>query len=86
MSEEISNGTAITLAAAVTMGILALLALLLAAAQDNETHKSGREIKAETCPVQVTTSCGDSICQYTAHVPCAELEDLIRKERKYDTE
>lgn len=81
MNEEISNGTAITLAAAVTVGILALLALLLAAA-----HKSGREIKAETCPVQVTTSCGDSICQYTAHVPCAELEDLIRKERKYDTE
>lgn len=81
MNEDISNGTAITLAAAVTVGILALLALLLAAA-----HKSGRETKAGTCPVQVTTACGDGICEYTARVPCAELEDLIRKERKYDTE
>ena len=81
MNEEISNGTAITLAAAVTIGIIALLALL-AAARDDETHKSGREIKAKTCPVQVTTACGGDICQYTAHVPCAELEDLIRKEQK----
>lgn len=86
MSEEISNGTAITLAAAVTMGISALLALLLAAAQDNETHKSGSNIKAKTCPVQVTTFCGGYICQYTARIPCTELEDLARKERKYDTE
>lgn len=85
MTKEISNGTAIALAAAVTVGILALLALLLAA-HDDETHKSGRNIKTETCPVQVITFCGGYICQYTARVPCAELEDLSRKERKNDTE
>lgn len=85
MNEEISDGTAITLAAAVTVGILALPALLLAA-HDDETHKSGRNIKTETCPVQVITFCGGYICQYTARVPCAELEDLSRKERKNDTE
>lgn len=86
MNEEISNGAALAVAAAVTVGILALLALLLAAARDNETLKSGHNIKAETCPVQVTTACGDGICQYTAHVPCAELEELIKRNPRHDTE
>lgn len=55
-------------------------------AQDDETHKSGREIRTGTCPVQVTTSCGGDICQYTAHVPCAELEELIKRNPRHDTE
>lgn len=77
--EEISNGAAIALATAVAVGILGILALLYEADQDDETHKSGRNIKAETCPVQVTTACGGDICQYTVHVPCAELEELIKR-------
>lgn len=78
MSEEISNSTAIAIAAAVTVGILAFLALLLAA-HDDETHKSGREIKAGNCPVQVTAACGEDICNYTVRVPCAELEALVKR-------
>lgn len=39
------------------------------------------------CAIRVTAPCGDDdICRYTASVPCDELEALIRKERKHDTE
>lgn len=86
MNEEISNGTAIALAAAVTIGILAILSLLLAAGQDSEKRKDHtqieQEIHAGKCPIRAATPCGDEICRYTARVPCAELEDLIRKEQK----
>lgn len=73
---------------ALIAAVLILIALPTAAIylEHKDAEAAAQEIKAGTCPVQVTTSCGDSICQYTAHVPCAELEDLIRKERKYDTE
>lgn len=79
MNDEISNGTAITMAAAAAIGILGALALLHGASQDSEAHKIGREIKAGICPVLVTTVCGDSICEYTARVPCAELEALVKR-------
>ena len=52
--------------------------------KDAET--AAREIKAGTCPVQVTTACGGDICQYTARVPCAELEELIKRNPRHDTE
>lgn len=61
------------------------IALLLDAGKKADAHRDG-EIKAETCPVQVTTACGDGICQYTAHVPCAELEELIKRNSRHDTE
>lgn len=38
------------------------------------------------CVIRVETPCGDDICRYKASVPCDELEALIRKERKHDTE
>ena len=78
MNEEISNATAIAIAAGVAMGILGILALLYDY-QDGETHKTRREIKAETCPVKIATACGDEVCKYTARVPCEELEALIKR-------
>lgn len=86
MNDKISNGTAIALAAAVTVGILALLALFCGACQDNETRKIERDIRAGTCPVRVATVCGDEVCKYTARVPCAELEELIKRNPRHDTE
>lgn len=65
------------------IGVLViLLALPITAIYLNhkDTEAAAQEIKAGTCPVQVTTACGDEVCRYTARVPCAELEDLIRKE------
>lgn len=73
MTEEISNGTAITLAAVAAVCIIGILALLCGA------DKIGEEIKAGNCPVRVATACGDEVCNYTARVPCAELEALIKR-------
>ena len=41
---------------------------------------------SDMCVIRVTAPCGDDICRYKASVPCDELEALIRKERKHDTE
>ena len=41
---------------------------------------------SDMCVIRVTAPCGDDICRYKASVPCAELEALIRKERKHNTE
>ena len=38
------------------------------------------------CVIRVEAPCGDDICRYKTSVPCDELEALIRKERKHDTE
>lgn len=75
-------------AIALTGLVLIIIALPITAIYLNhkDAETAAQEIKAGTCPVQVTTACGGDICQYQAHVPCAELEDLIRKERKNDTE
>lgn len=83
MNEEISNATAIAIAAAVAMGILGILALLCGIHDAKEAIKTadkiGEEIKAGNCPVRVATACGDEVCKYTARVPCAELEALIKR-------
>ena len=42
--------------------------------------------ESDMCAIRVTAPCGDDICRYKASVPCDELEALIRKERKHDTE
>lgn len=65
------------------IGVLVILIALPITAiylNHKDTEAATQEIKAGTCPVQVTTACGDEVCKYTARVPCAELEDLIRKE------
>ena len=66
MNEEISNSTAIALAASVTIGILAILSLLLAAA--------GR------CEIEAVTRCGIQKCHFRAVVDCAGLEELLKKQ------
>ena len=45
-----------------------------------------RYMEPNMCVIRVTAPCGDDICRYTASVPCDELEALIRKEWKHDTE
>ena len=83
MNDEISNSTAIALAAAVTIGILAIFSLLLASGQDSEKRKDHaqieQEIHAGKCPIRVATPCGEDVCRYTAVVPCAELEALVKR-------
>lgn len=44
-----------------------------------DTEATEQEIKAGNCPVRVATACGDEVCKYTARVPCAELEALIKR-------
>lgn len=73
--------------------VIALTAFLLIALPITAiylNHKgaetSAQEIKAGTCPVQVTTACGEDICKYTARVPCAELEELIKRNPRNDSE
>ena len=41
---------------------------------------------SDMCVIRVEAPCGDDICRYKASVLCDELEALIRKERKHDTE
>lgn len=77
MNEEISNGAALAIATSVAACILSILALLYDADQDDES--AAQEIKAGTCPIQVTTPCGEDVCEYTAKVPCDELEKLIKE-------
>lgn len=81
MNEEISNATAITLAAVAAVCIIGILALLCGIhdAKVKTADKIGEEIKAGNCPVRVATACGDEVCKYTARVPCAELEALIKR-------
>lgn len=73
MSKEISNDTAITLAAVAAVCVIGILALLCG------IHDASEEIKAGNRPVRVATACGDEVCKYTARVPCAELEALIKR-------
>lgn len=83
MNEEISNGTAITLAAVAAVCIIGILGLLCGIHDAKEAIKTadkiGEEIKAGKCPVRVATACGDEVCKYTARVPCAELEALVKR-------
>ena len=73
---------------ALTGVLLMLIALPITAIYLNHkgAETAAQEIKAGTCPVRVTTACGGDICQYTAHVPCAELEELIKRNSRHDTE
>ena len=64
------------------LGVLVILiALPITAIYLN--HKDAetvvQEIKAGTCPVRVAIACGDEVCKYTARVPCAELEALVKE-------
>lgn len=64
-----------------------IVALLIGAgknADDQRIDNIARE--SDICVIRVEAPCGDDICRYKASVPCAELEALIRKERKHDTE
>lgn len=64
------------------LGVLVILIALPMTAvylehKDHEAIKQGIK-KAGNCPVIVATACGDEVCKYTARVPCAELEALIK--------
>lgn len=63
------------------IGLLIIIALPAAAIYLNrkDTEATEQEIKAGNCPVMVATACGDEVCKYTARVPCAELEALIKR-------
>lgn len=63
------------------IGLLIIIALPAAAIYLNhkDTEATAQEIKAGNCPVRVATACGDEVCKYTARVPCAELEALIKR-------
>lgn len=63
------------------IGLLIIIALPAAAIylEHKDAEATAQEIKAGNCPVRVATACGDEVCKYTARVPCAELEALIKR-------
>lgn len=64
---------------------LFVIALLIDAGKNADDQYIDRE--SDMCVIRVTAPCGDDdICRYKTSVPCDELEALIRKERKHDTE
>lgn len=63
---------------------LFVIALLIDAGKNADAQHIYRE--PNMCVIRVEAPCGDDICRYKASVPCDELEALIRKERKHDTE
>lgn len=69
------NITGIIMIAAVAA--LPVTALYL---EHKDAEAEAQEIKAGTCPVKVATACGDEVCKYTARVPCAGLEELLKKQ------
>lgn len=65
------------------IGILVILVALPMTAVYLE-HRDREDVKqdikkAGTCPIQVTTPCGEDVCEYTAKVPCDALEKLIKE-------
>ncbi len=68
-------GPAIALIGLVIIIALPTTALYL---EHKDAEATAQEIKSGTCPVLVATACGDDICKYTARVPCAELEALVK--------
>lgn len=69
-------GPAIALIGLVIIIALPITALYL---EHKDAEATVQEIKAGNCPVRVATACGDEVCKYTARVPCAELEALIKR-------
>ena len=69
-------GPAIALIGLVIIIALPATALYL---EHKDAEATAQEIKAGNCPVKVATACGDDICNYTARVPCAELEALVKE-------
>ena len=70
-----------------------VIALLLSAGKNADDHGGGNYADEQhiyrepnMCVIRVEAPCGDDICRYKASVLCDELEALIRKERKHDTE
>lgn len=63
------------------IGLLIIIALPITALylEHKDAEATAQEIKAGNCPVRVATACGDEVCKYTARVPCAELEALIKR-------
>lgn len=63
------------------IGLLIIIALPAAALylEHKDAEATAQEIKAGNCPVRVATACGDEVCEYTARVPRAELEALIKR-------
>lgn len=63
------------------IGLLIIIALPAAALylEHKDAEATAQEIKAGNCPVRVATACGDEVCKYTARVPCAELEALVKR-------
>lgn len=63
------------------IGLLIIIVLPIAALylEHKDAEATAQEIKAGNCPVRVATACGDEVCKYTARVPCAELEALIKR-------
>lgn len=69
-------GPAIALIGLVIIIALPITALYL---EHKDAEATAQEIKAGNCPVRVATACGDEVCKYTARVPCAELEALVKR-------
>lgn len=69
-------GPAIALVGLLIIIVLPIAALYL---EHKDAEATAQEIKAGNCPVRVATACGDEVCKYTARVPCAELEALIKR-------
>ena len=69
-------GPMIALIALVIIIALPVIAVYL---EHKDAEATAQEIKAGNCPVRVATACGDEVCKYTARVPCAELEALIKR-------
>ena len=69
-------GPVIALIALVIIIALPVIAVYL---EHKDTEATEQEIKAGNCPVKIATACGDEVCKYTARVPCAELEALIKR-------
>lgn len=68
-------GPAIALIGLVIIIVPPIAALYL---EHKDAEATAQEIKAGNCPVRVATACGDEVCKYTARVPCAELEALVK--------
>lgn len=74
------------------IGVLVILIALPMTAVYLE-HRDREDVKqdikkAGNCPIRATTPCGEDVCEYTARVPCDELEKLIKsaKEKEGDSE
>ena len=63
-----------------------IVALLIGAGKNADDQYIDNMVReSDMCVIRVEAPCGDDICRYKVSVPCDELEELLRKERKHDT-